>query len=137
MGKIDAILHRYRELSACYGHAPRRAAERPAYDNAQRELWALAQAICQLTQPTIQAELDAARRDAIAQIRLHVERVSPVAVYPRPRQRPVPWTEFQLTPELSVDPSTTGACVTTDVARRLHRAHKLQVSIVINVVHSR
>jgi hypothetical protein len=135
MGRLEIILQRYLELHSRYGHTPRRHEERPQFDQAQRELWVLAQAICKLAFPKIQSELEAAQRDAIAQIRLHIEHATPVVVHPRRRQRPVIWSDFQLTPELSLDPTTTGACVTTDVAKRLHKAHKHQVSTVLSVVH--
>ena len=136
MGKLDDILYRYLELSAQYAHCPRRPHDRPLYDEAQRELWALAQAICQLTNPKIQIELDAARRDVMAQVRLHIENVGPVVVRPARKPRPMGWAEFQLTPELATDLTITGATVTLDVAKRLREAHKQQVSRVYTVVHS-
>lgn len=137
MNHVEDLVATYHELFSQYGHAPRRGGDDPRFIAAQRQLWLLAQAICQLTHPQIQAELDAARRDAIAQIRLHVENASPVVVSPRRRQRPITWADIQLTPELSVDPTTVGACVTVDVAKRLTRAHKEQVKAVLSIVHRR
>ena len=134
MEPLDGFLLRYRELTARYAHAPRLRADRPLYENAQRELWQLAQAICHMSAPNLQRELDAARRDAVAQIRLHLENVGPIVIRPSPRDRPRSWAEFQLTPELSYDAATSGATITTDVARRLIRAHKAQVHHVYDVV---
>jgi len=128
--KADDLIARYSELQRRFGHAPRRPEDRRHFDNAQRELWALAQAICQLTYPHIQHELDAARRDVMAQVNLHIENAGPVEVRPHKQKRPITWPEFQLTPELSIDPTITGACVTIEVAKRLQKAHKLQVQMV-------
>jgi len=136
MGKLDAILQQYLELSRQYGHCPRGTRDRTAYDYAQHELWALAQAICHLTHPTIQRELDAARRDVVAQVNLHIEHVGPVVVRPARRSRPASWAEFQLTPELATDLTITGATVTLDAAKRLREAHKRQVSHIYSVVHN-
>jgi hypothetical protein len=133
---LDDLIQRYLELYRRHGHT-HKGDDRRQFDKAQRELWALAQAICKLTHPKIQSELDAARRDAVAQINLHIEHASPIVVSPRPKQRPISWTEFQLTPELSVDPQTTGACVSIDVAKRLRFAHKNQISAVYDIVHRR
>jgi hypothetical protein len=135
MHRLDSILQRYFELHSRFGHSPRRG-DRSQFREAQRELWALAQAICKITHPKIQAELEAAQRDAIAQIRLHVEHAGPAVVHPRRRQRPILWSDYELTPEFSLDPTTTGACVTKDVAKRLREAHKHQVSAVSSVIHN-
>jgi len=133
--KLDDLISRYLELHRQYGHAPRRREDRPHFEKAQRELWQLAQAICSLTHPALQAELDAARRDVMAQVCLHIINCGPVVVRPRNYLRPITWPEFQLTPELSQDVTITGATVTSDVAKRLRLAHKNQVSAIYAIIH--
>ena len=137
MGTIDEYVRHFNDLSARFAHAPRRGCDRPLYELAQRELWQLAQAICHMSAPKLQHELDLARRDVVAQIRLHIENVGPVVVRPAARDRPRSWAEYHITPEISYDPSTNGATITTDVARRLLRAHKAQVHHVFGVVNKR
>ena len=133
MGRTaDDLINRYLELQRKFAHCNRHT-DRRQFDEAQRELWALAQAICQLTNPHIQQELDAARRDVMAQVNLHIENVGPVVVRPRAYKRPITWPEFQITPELSTDPTITGASVSADVAKRLRNAHKQQISLVFSV----
>jgi hypothetical protein len=134
MGELDDLVSRYLDLYRQFGHAPRRG-DRPTFNKAQRELWQLAQAICTLAHPKIQAELDAARRDVMAQVRLHIENIGPVVVRPKHHSRPVTWAEFQLTPELSMDMNITGASVTKDVARRLREAHRQQISAIYAIAH--
>lgn len=136
---VALLVERYNQLYKLYGHLHRRPspAERVRYEYAQRELWALAQAICGLTNPHLQAELDSARRDVVAQVNLHIEGVGPVEVRPRQILRARTWPDYPITPEFALDPTLTGACVTSDVATRLRKAHKEQVKYVYAIVHRR
>lgn len=136
---VELLVARYNQLYKLYGHLHRRPSptERARFEYAQRELWALAQAICGLTNPHLQAELDSARRDVIAQVNLHVEGVGMVEVRPASISRPRTWPDYPMTPEFSVDPTLTGASITNDVVARLKKAHKEQVKVVYAIVHGR
>jgi hypothetical protein len=91
----------------------------------------LAQMICMLTKPDIQLELDAVRREIIEQIRLNIK----VPTGARVETKRIPaghllWSEYQLTPELTVDPNITGNAVLFPLLTRLKALLRAQAGCV-------
>src|SRR6266550_2472867 len=99
---------------------------------AQTAMFHLAQAICHLASPDIQRELDDARRDVMHEIThgprgLECHVVILAAHAPR-------WTDFEITPEVTFDPTISGSPVSRKAASRLRHAHKIQIATISRLV---
>jgi hypothetical protein len=101
----------------------------------QIEMFYLAQAICSQHAPIIQENLNNARRKVIEEINLGPTDVGG-QVTPSRQTNFHRWSDFQITPEFSLDPFVTGKYISKGAITRLRQAHKEQVQAVINIVES-
>lgn len=131
---LEAAITRFRELRQHHGHLPRRHKTDDMvrqFHAAQVEMFNLAQVICMLVAPATQLELDAIRREIMEQIELNIK----VPTGARVVTRRIPtghllWSEYQLTPEITVDPSITGNAVLFPLLQRLKVLLRAQVGLV-------
>lgn len=142
MSKDLTVLERFRFL---HNHWNRRPAgnlpkgqelERIERRMVQIELFYLAQIIGLQHAPDIQRELDAARKRVMEEIKKQELPIGEQMLPSRDRSRPFPrWFDFQITPEVSADPTITGVIVSRANAVRLRRALKAQIKAVMEVVN--
>lgn len=131
---LEISIGRFRALRQHYGHLPRQRRTLELieqYRMAQVEMFHLAQVICSLVDPTLQLELDTIRREIMQQIDLHIKVPTGARVVTK-RTTPgqLTWSEYQITPEISVDPTITGNAVLFPLLRRLRVALRAQVGLV-------
>lgn len=143
MEKEEALLFqaitRFRELRGKHGHLSRQDRSEYAircFHVAQVELFNLAQMICMLVDPPIQLELDAVRREIMEQIELNIKvptgaRVETKRIY----TSRLLWSEFQLTPEIAVDPTIAGNAVLFPLLKRLKVLLRAQCGRVNTAVY--
>lgn len=129
------LCDRFRSLSLQHSHVPRGSHSRNGdarrlYSQAQTELFQLAQAIVQIADPAVQAELEAARLELVAQIRLHVKAPTGPRVEPQRSARLLAWQDFQITPELTADPAIAYNAVLKPALNRLKAALRAQWSVL-------
>ncbi len=103
------------------------------FTRAQVELWQLAQAICALREPALQSHLDQTRRKIMEELRKlkHGGAAVRVVKYAR-RMR---WYDFQLTPEISIDPGLTGRVTNQRNLNELRRLLCKQRMLISEVTH--
>jgi len=131
---LDMAIARFRELRGKHGHLPRNGRTPEVirhFHAAQVEMFNIAQLICFLVGPEVQLELDATRREIIEQIELNIK----VPTGARVVTKRIPmghllWSEFQLTPEISVDPNITGNAVLFPLLKKLKGLLRAQCSLV-------
>jgi hypothetical protein len=136
---LAILCDRFRNLSLQYRHVPRGSHSRDAdarrhYAQAQTELFQLAQAICKVAEPAVQSELEAARLDLVEQIRLHVKTPVGPCVLPHVRSKLLAWSDYQITPELTSDPSIAYNAVLKPALARLKAALRAQWAVLNRVV---
>lgn len=96
----------------------------------------IAQMICSLVDPGLQLDLDTCRREIIQQIELNIKVPTGARVVTRRiTNSNLIWSEFQLTPEISVDPGITGNAVLFPFLRRLKALLRAQVGLVNTKVY--
>jgi hypothetical protein len=130
---LQLAIARFRELRQRHGHLPRNRTADMAHQfhAAQVEMFNLAQVICMLVDPAIQLELDATRREIMEQIELNIKVPTGARVETkRITSGHLIWSEFQLTPEIAVDPTITGNAVLFPFLRRLRALLRAQVGLV-------
>jgi|SRR5215467_2890008 len=132
--RLFPLLNTFYTLSKRNAHPPGRNASADArrhFDQAQIDLFQLAQAICAIVAPDIQLRLDLLREEIMAQLRLELRTSATGAqVVRRKHPRPVLWWEYQLTPELSHDPYIAGNAVLRPYVTRLKEALRAQAAAV-------
>lgn len=118
-----AAITRFKDLSRAYAHSPGRHGSpeaRRLYYQAQLELWRLAQLIVGVTHPDIQLALDTVRRSISAQLSCALKTpVTGASVRTSKIYRPLHWQDYQLTPELSIDPTIGGSAVLRQDLKKL------------------
>jgi len=132
--KLEEAIARFKELRGRHGHLSRQDRSEYAvrcFHTAQVEMYQLAQVICMLLTPAIQIELDEVRREIMEQIDLKIK----VPTGARVTTKRIPkssllWSEFQITPEISVDPTITGNMVLRPLLKRLKGLLRAQCSTV-------
>jgi hypothetical protein len=132
--KLAILLDRFIFLSARYTHPPGRNATdvaRAHFDQAQRELFNLAQAICAIVNPAVQHRLDLLREEIMAQLGLELRtRATGASIMRRKHPRPILWWEYQITPELAHDPTIVGNAVLRPYVKKLKDALREQAAII-------
>jgi len=132
--QLSPLLDRFYHLTRRYAHPPGRNASADArrhFDQAQIELFHLAQAICALLNPEVQLRLDLLREEIMAQLRLELRTCATGAfVVRRKHPRPVLWWEYQITPELTHDPTIVGNAVLRPYVSRLKTALRDQAAVI-------
>jgi hypothetical protein len=131
---LEVSISRFRALRQRYGHLPRQRRTPESIEQfrmAQVEMFHLAQVICGLVNPALQLELDTTRREIMQQIDLNIKVPTGARVVTK-RTTPgqLTWYEYQITPEISVDPTITGNAVLFPLLRRLRVALRTQVGLV-------
>jgi hypothetical protein len=139
MSPLTSVLAHFRELEQHYRVIPRgREAHSPLlrkeFNLAHVELYQLAQAICAISEPSIQARLDRLREDVVAYLELDADGVRTSRLEPTPIRRPIRWSEIMLTPELEGNLALSGRKIPYKVATALRAAHRAQVDAVRKVV---
>ena len=107
-----------------------------AFHTAQVEMFQLAQLICMMIRPDVQVELDSVRREIVEQIGMHIK--APIGARVVTKRIPdshLLWSEFQLTPEIAVDPTITGNVVLLPLLKRLKALLRAQVGCVNTTVY--
>jgi hypothetical protein len=138
--QLAILCDRFHALSKQYGHAPRGRTTpevRRLYNHAQTELFQLAQAICKIANPEIQANLEVARSEIMEQVRVHVKVATGARVVSERPIRAVAWYDFQITPEISFDPNITGNAVLRDELKRLKAALRAQYGVLMHALGTR
>jgi hypothetical protein len=132
--QLAILLDRFLYLSARFTHPPGRNATdvaRAHFDQAQRELFNLAQAICALANPTVQRKLDLLREEIMVQLGLELRtRATGASIMRRSHPRPILWWEYQITPELSHDPTIVGNAVLKPYVKKLKEALRAQAAVI-------
>jgi hypothetical protein len=132
--RLSPLLNQFYYLSKHYAHAPGRnatAADRRHFDQAQIELFQLAQAICAIVNPEVQLRLDLLREEIMAQLRLALKTSATGAVVVRRKAaRPTLWWEYQITPELTHDPTIVGSAVLRPYVTKLKQALRDQAAAI-------
>jgi hypothetical protein len=134
---LQLAIARFKELRQTHGHLPRNRTVDMVHQfhAAQVEMFNLAQVICMLTEPGIQLELDATRREIIEQIELNIKVPTGARVVTkRIASGHLLWSEFQLTPEIAVDPTITGNAVLFPYLRKLKALLRAQCGLVNTMV---
>jgi hypothetical protein len=137
--RLAILCARFQELTKHFSHLPRNnrdATRRRLYVQAQEELFRLAQAICELADPAVQARLEEVREEAMAQVRLHVRVPTGARVVTERPRRPLSWVDFQITPEITVDPHIAGSAVLSPILKRLKLALRAQWAILDRTLRS-
>lgn len=131
---LEISIARFRGLRQNYAHLPRqrRTPERiEQFRMAQVEMFNLAQVICTLIDPQLQLRLDTVRREIMQQIDLNIKVPTGARVETkRTTLSHLVWYEYQLTPEIAVDPTITGNAVLFPLLRRLKACLRAQVGLV-------
>ena len=132
--KLEQAVARFKELRGRHGHLSRQDRSAHAvrcFQAAQVELYQLAQVICMLLTPAIQIELDEVRREIMEQLDLRIKTpVGARVVTKRIPKSNLLWSEFQITPEISVDPTITGNMVLRPLLQKLKGLLRAQCSTV-------
>jgi len=100
-------------------------------------MYNIAQALCAAEAPEVQHELDAVRREIVDQVSRNrpVVEPSPGVFTPLPKKiKQCDWTDFQLTPEITISPLVAGHLVPRDLVNRLLKLHRMQVSVVTSLI---
>lgn len=138
--RLEAALDRFKILRNSYGHLPRRGRTLEmlrCFDAAQVEMFQLAQLICALIAPQVQADLDNVRREIMELIELNIKAETGARVVTKKiASSHMVWYEFQLTPEIAVDPTITGNAVLGNLLPRLKAALRQQVTRVNTAVYA-
>jgi hypothetical protein len=140
---LEMAIARFRELHQQHGHLPRSSRHRTPdmlrqFHAAQCEMFHLAQVISMLVDPKTQLELDNVRREIMEQIELNIK--VPTGARVETKQLgtgQLIWSEFQLTPEIAVDPTITGNAVLWPLLRRLKALLRTQRGLVNTRVYGK
>jgi len=103
----------------------------------QIEMWQLAQALCASHQPALQASLDDVRREIMS----HVSR-NEIVIEDRPgeftslakHKMHCLWTDFQITPEVTIDSRLRGHLIPGVLVTRLLDLHRQQIRLVASLI---
>jgi len=132
--RLSSLLDNFYFLRKRYAHSPGRNASPDArrhFDQAQIELFYLAQAICAILNPEVQLRLDLLREEIMAQLRLQLRTsATGAAVVRRKVTRPTLWWEYQITPELTHDPTIVGSAVLRPYVTKLKQALRDQAAVI-------
>jgi len=132
--RLSTLLNSFYFLSKRYTHPPGRNGGEDArrhFDQAQIDLFHLAQALCTLINPEIQLRLDLLREEIMAQLRLALRTSATGAVVVRRKvTRPTLWWEYQITPELAHDPTIVGHAVLRPYVTKLKQALRDQAAAI-------
>lgn len=132
--QLESAIARFRELRAQFGHLPRQRRTPEVVERfrmAQVEMFNLAQVICTLSEPALQLELDAIRREIMEQIELNIKVPTGARVVTkRINTASLLWYEFQLTPEIATDPTITGNAVLYPLLRKLKGLLRAQAGLI-------
>lgn len=135
--ELEIAIQRFKELKK-QSYMPRRGRTPEMlrqFHSAQIEMFYIAQKICMLTRPDIQLTLDAVRRKIVEQIELSIKApIGARVMTQRVNSSALTWSEYQLTPEISSDPTITGNVVLMPLLRQLKESLRAQVSHVITIV---
>jgi len=101
------------------------------FEAAQVEMFNLAQLICEIAAPATQYRLEEVRREIIEQIHLAIKVPTGARVVTkRIPNDTLTWSEFQLTPEIAVDPSITNNAVLFPLLHELKHLLRTQCGLV-------
>ena len=132
--RLSLLLDQFYYLSKHFAHSPGRnatPAARRHFDQAQIDLFQLAQAICAIVNPEVQLRLDLLREEIMAQLRLALKTCATGAVVVRRKaMRPTLWWEYQITPELTHDPTIVGSAVLRPYVKKLKEALRDQAAAI-------
>lgn len=134
--ELALLKERFQYLQKKWDHIPRGRSselERISRFMGQVEMFYLAQAICSRSHPELQQELDQLRRDVMDEVN-NGPLEATGGIYPTQVRQSHHWTDFQLTPELALDPALTGRFVSAGKIRRLNQILKLQIQTVLKEV---
>jgi hypothetical protein len=70
------------------------------------------------------------------QVRLHIKAATGARVVTERPRRPLAWPDFQITPEIAVDPNITGNAVLTPVLKKLKLALRAQWAVLDRTLRS-
>lgn len=139
--EFQLAIARFRELRGKWGHLPVRGRTpeiKRLFNAAQVEMFYLAQVICDSLDPAIQHALDETRREIVEQIELGIKVPTGARVVTkRIANGNFIWSEFQITPELAVDPSITGNAVLHPLLKKLRALLRAQVATVNGAIYGR
>lgn len=130
----DLYTH-FRSLQLAYRHIPRGRVDRRMWSSAQVELFHLAQVIASRECPSIQSALTEARRAVMHHLIVDTKDPSAPCSMGQSR-RPMTWDRFQLTPEISHDPSLSAIPIPDPLARDLLTLHAAQVQAVLRAMRT-
>lgn len=118
---IDDVVHHFVELSRRFSHPPTsKGSFRAIYQSRQVDLYHLAQVITARVFPDVQSNLDQCRRVIMDELTKGPCHSSVIGLIPRNvPSRFVRWNEYQITPEISFDPSVTGRVASGVNVKRL------------------
>ena len=105
------------------------------YEQAQVEMFYLAQAICSQVDPALQQELDSVRREIVEQLNLHIKVPTGARIVTKKVRSSIAWSDYQLTPEMMVDPTITGNAILYPLLKKLKALLRTQVSTVTRQIH--
>lgn len=111
------------------------------YTREQDECWAYAQALGALAFPALQQELEKTRRqvmEVIGAVRA-LQHGSPFGSVIAPGKKisyQARWTDHQVSPEFTRDPTLTGIIIPRGISQKLVKLHRQQVSAITGLVRA-
>lgn len=132
---MDDLILRFRELYRAFGRTSLTA--KPGYDQAQIELYILAQALGSLYAKQTQDQLNACRREAMQQLmgELKKLRYSDAVMAPvNTNRRRMNWADIQITPEVTMDLRLIGRVVDNKLVAKLNALRRKQISQILRIV---
>ena len=139
--QLGQMLHIFRTLDRRPDPKKWTSARLMIYTREQDECWAYAQAVSTLAYPALQKDLDNARRevmDVIDRAR-NLTHGSPFGAVIVPVKRNVyqaRWSDHQITPEFTRDPTLSGFILPRALAQKVVKLHRQQVSAVTGLVRA-
>jgi len=128
----EILIQRFRELHLAYGRAHN--SHKDGFREANIELFILAQAIGALYAPGVQQSLNETRRAIVKDLLTGPQRLTMIDAVMAPvgkRKVNYVWSDYQITPEISVDPELLGRVVSHKLTRKLLKTQRLQISLVL------
>lgn len=129
---MSDLIERFRSLHNEFGRTLH--IKRYGFRRAQIELFQLAQAIAQIHCPRIQQELTDVRTEIMEELTNGLDHISfsDAVMAPSTCTRHL-WSDYQITPEVSIDPRLTGRIVNRKLVVRLSALRRRQIAFVLKI----
>lgn len=136
---IDDVIHHLYLLTRRYSHPPRATKADihgviRLYQERQVEMYHLVQVVVARSTPLIQAEVQFCRRQVVDEINQGPTSPAVRSLQPKKTTGFVRWYEYQITPEISFDPTITGRFASSKVVDQLKQALHAQYVAVQEIL---